>query len=160
MAYRLVLILDEGPSRVPLENGDNLLGSSSECAVTIPHPTVSRRHAVLRVGADGVTISDLESRNGVRVDSRRVPTATIEAGTRFQVGGVTIRLEEVADHDLEAAVVLDSEAAASTSLRSEERGDFSTFGSGPAEAFSASAAYTIYKILYFITTKCSGCSAG
>jgi pSer/pThr/pTyr-binding forkhead associated (FHA) protein len=54
---------------------------------------VSRRHARLRSDAGSLLLSDLESRNGTRVNERRVKgEQRIELGTPFQVGRTVLRV--------------------------------------------------------------------
>lgn len=70
-----------------LPEGDLLIGRSASCGLTIDDPLVSRNHARLTVSAEGVTIEDAGSRNGIRVNGRtvsgRIPLAD---GARFRVG--------------------------------------------------------------------------
>ena len=54
---------------------------------------VSRRHARLRADSGSLLLSDLESRNGTRVNERRVRgEQRIEVGTPFQVGRTVLRV--------------------------------------------------------------------
>ncbi|HEV2262229.1 MAG TPA: FHA domain-containing protein [Candidatus Rubrimentiphilum sp.] len=54
---------------------------------------VSRKHARLRAQGGSLLLSDLDSRNGTRVNQRRVKgEQRIEPGTRFQVGRTTLRV--------------------------------------------------------------------
>jgi hypothetical protein len=55
---------------VPL--GQFVIGRSAECQLSLEDPLVSRRHALLTVRRDGVTIEDLGSRNGVLLNGRRI----------------------------------------------------------------------------------------
>jgi predicted component of type VI protein secretion system len=48
--------------------GDTLVGRSEECDITIFDPSVSRRHARIRVADGRVVLEDLGSRNGCRVN--------------------------------------------------------------------------------------------
>jgi predicted component of type VI protein secretion system len=48
--------------------GDTLIGRSEECDVTIFDPSVSRRHACIRIFSGRVVLEDLGSRNGCRVN--------------------------------------------------------------------------------------------
>src|SRR5947207_9930597 len=58
-----------GGERFSLGRGTHVIGRQRGCAVTVPANTVSSRHAQLDVADDGgVTISDLNSTNGTRVD--------------------------------------------------------------------------------------------
>jgi RNA polymerase subunit RPABC4/transcription elongation factor Spt4 len=66
------------------------IGRSPDCHITIEDPLVSRRHARIRITADGQAhVSDLESRNGVRVNGTPVPKGTERAlvdGDRIRLG--------------------------------------------------------------------------
>lgn len=54
---------------------------------------ISRRHARLRTQSGSLLLSDLESRNGTRVNERRVRgEQRIEPGTTFQVGRTVLRV--------------------------------------------------------------------
>ncbi len=48
-------------------SGELVLGRGSDCAIQIDDPSVSRRHAALAIGPDGITVRDLASSNGTRV---------------------------------------------------------------------------------------------
>ncbi len=57
------------PGRVhPLIYGDNVIGRDSNAEVFLDAADISRRHARVRVGADGVEVEDLGSKNGVTID--------------------------------------------------------------------------------------------
>ncbi|MFH1688419.1 MAG: SpoIIE family protein phosphatase [bacterium] len=62
----------------PLEPGRYVVGRSDDADITIPHRTVSRRHAELVVDDDGRTVSveDLGSHNGTLVNGRRISVLT------------------------------------------------------------------------------------
>src|SRR5436190_14148362 len=58
-----------GGERFHLDRGSHVIGRHPGCEVTVPADTVSSRHAQVDVADDGaVTISDLNSTNGTRVD--------------------------------------------------------------------------------------------
>ncbi len=106
MSLRLIVDSDNRKLRFPLVEGPNRLGSSPGCAVRIIHPSVSRRHAVIHVQDGKAEIEDLESRNGTRVEGRRVQGGQqpLAVGATMTLGGVRAVLEEVSEKDLEAAV--------------------------------------------------------
>jgi RNA polymerase subunit RPABC4/transcription elongation factor Spt4 len=66
------------------------IGRSPECHITIEDPLVSRRHARIRITPDGqALLSDIESRNGVRVNGTLVPKGSEVAladGDRIRLG--------------------------------------------------------------------------
>ena len=98
----------------PLDAGDNLIGRDSACEVVIKGPTVSRRHASLRVsyGRNQVVLSDLGSVNGtvVRPDTRlHSETRELQPGDEIQIGDVVLRLA-VEDHEEEAHTMIGEHA--------------------------------------------------
>jgi len=95
--------------RFPLEHGENVVGSLAGCAARLRHPSVSRRHAVLRVGDGGVEVEDLGSRNGTHYEGQAVRHAHLSPGGLVVFGAVEARLEEVPEGDLEAALLFSGE---------------------------------------------------
>ena len=71
------------------EAGEQVIGREEGCSVHLPGNDVSRRHAVLRKGDTGLSaeIVDLDSRNGVRVNGRRVSSAHLRRGDVVRLGG-------------------------------------------------------------------------
>lgn len=70
-----------------LRPGTTYVGRSSECQITIEDPLVSRQHARFDVEAGRVTVSDLNSRNGVKVNGQ--PTqdrVVLRNGDRIRIG--------------------------------------------------------------------------
>jgi hypothetical protein len=66
-----------------------LLGRAADCDLTLPHDSVSRHHARLTIRADGsARLEDLGSKNGLRIDSRRVPVADLVGPCWFALGDV------------------------------------------------------------------------
>lgn len=59
-------------SVVPLSEGVNVLGRDRDVAVLVGHPSVSRRHAQVRVDGRSAVLEDLGSHNGTWVGSKRV----------------------------------------------------------------------------------------
>ncbi|MEX5716906.1 FtsK/SpoIIIE domain-containing protein, partial [Geodermatophilus maliterrae] len=53
---------------VPLTTGRHVLGRGAGATLPLPDPGVSRRHVQLDVGAGGITVTDLGSINGSRLD--------------------------------------------------------------------------------------------
>ncbi len=73
-----VLVGEVGGERVELSltDGDQVVGRSADADLNIDHPNVSRRHARLAVGDEGIVVEDLGSRNGTRVNGRRITAPT------------------------------------------------------------------------------------
>lgn len=83
------LLLVAGPSvgfQLEFQN-EATLGRSPSCEVPIPDDKVSRRHAKLLVRDGGVRVLDLRSRNGTRVNGKRIQgEVPLTPGDRIQVG--------------------------------------------------------------------------
>lgn len=72
---------------IPLGEGEFVAGRDEECAVVIDASTVSRRHAKIVVRADSITIEDLESTNGTRVNGMPITVPTVIAhGNSVELG--------------------------------------------------------------------------
>ena len=101
VCYRLRGRVGEDDRRFPLAPGENPVGGSRSNAVALPVHGVSRRHAMLRLASDGLTVEDLASKNGTFVNGRPVARSPVEAGDDLRFGPVTLRLEAVTAEDAE-----------------------------------------------------------
>jgi predicted component of type VI protein secretion system len=76
-----------------LGQGEFVIGRSAECQLALDDPLVSRKHALLIVGADSVVIKDLGSRNGVVVNGTKIDTSRILLdGDRVVIGSQEMTL--------------------------------------------------------------------
>ena len=79
-----------------LPPGQFVIGRGVDCQLAVDDPLVSRRHAVMHVGASGVVLEDLSSRNGVHVNGVRIEGAVrLSSGDRVGIGSQELVLEEV-----------------------------------------------------------------
>jgi transcriptional regulator with AAA-type ATPase domain len=85
---------------------DVSVGSAAQNDIVLPVPEVSRQHAVLRRAADAVEVRDLDSKNGVYVNERRVSAATLALGDEVRFGPVALRLEAIDERDVDLALPL------------------------------------------------------
>ncbi|SDC04803.1 DNA segregation ATPase FtsK/SpoIIIE, S-DNA-T family [Geodermatophilus telluris] len=74
-------------STVPLAAGRHVLGRGTGATLPLPDAGVSRRHALLEVGAGGIAVTDLGSTNGSRLDD-----ADLGAAARAWPPGAVLRL--------------------------------------------------------------------
>ncbi len=79
----------------PLTEPSAVLGRDVGLAISLPgEETVSRRHAELRVGPEGVSVVDLGSTNGTFVNARSIEGETpLQPGDTVQFGAVRCRYE-------------------------------------------------------------------
>jgi len=90
-----LLRLADGTS-LPVTHWENIIGSHKRCDLVIPLATVSRNHAVLTRYDDGSwTITDADSKNGVKVNGRTVSIYALEPGDVIEVGGLKMTLEPI-----------------------------------------------------------------
>ena len=69
-----------------LQGADVVLGRAPGCAVQIPDPTVSRRHAEITRDDQGYGVRDAGSLNGTYVDHERVDVAPLQDLNELQIG--------------------------------------------------------------------------
>lgn len=80
-----------GKQEFMVEAGETLFGRDPAAGVCIDHPSVSRRHASLSIGAGGAMLRDLGSRNGTFLNGRRVDgSVKIEHGAVIGLGPITL----------------------------------------------------------------------
>ncbi|MBR7178479.1 MAG: FtsW/RodA/SpoVE family cell cycle protein [Oscillospiraceae bacterium] len=81
---------------LPVKHWENIIGSHKSCDIVIPLVTVSRNHAVLTRYDDGSwTVSDADSKNGVKVNGKKVDIAALEPEDIIELGGLKLRLEPI-----------------------------------------------------------------
>eukprot|EP00878_Enallax_costatus_P002873 GHUV01003066.1.p2 GENE.GHUV01003066.1~~GHUV01003066.1.p2 ORF type:complete len:192 (+),score=47.40 GHUV01003066.1:321-896(+) len=91
------------PPPIPLQDGLYEVGRASPADIQINIPTVSSRHALLRVEDNKVCITDLNSTNGTLVDGKELgpmDNIEVEVGSEVIFGDMYLakfRLDEVPD---------------------------------------------------------------
>ncbi len=81
---------DGAERTVVLTQPVTVLGRGQESDVQVADTGVSRRHAEVRLEADGAVLADLQSTNGTRVNGRRVGTARLRDGDRVDLGATSL----------------------------------------------------------------------
>lgn len=82
----------DGQRQVFLVHGiETVIGRDLGNPVQIESGYVSKRHAVIRLGAQGYTIADLNSSNGIAINGQRVTTALLKDGDRIELGSEVLR---------------------------------------------------------------------
>src|SRR5258706_12604011 len=90
--------LTHGAQRVPLAEGDTIVGRGAECDVVLDSQIVSRRHARIQLIDGAVFIDDLGSINGISIDGRRVHERTrIAPGAKIGLADVELVLAQTID---------------------------------------------------------------
>ncbi len=124
-----------------------VIGRAPDCDVCLPHPMVSRYHALLEKVPEGLRLRDLASVNGVWVAGRRIAEPVpIHDGERVGVGPFLFTLRQGVIHSLDSSRSLRLEArqlgegrAARPTVRNASCWTTSTSSSTPASSSACSA---------------------
>ena len=110
-----------------LQDGVVTIGRADDQAIVLPHPSISRRHARIRVTEDGYLIEDAESTNGVFVDSERIAAPTLlRSDARIHIGvfGLTYRDGRLVPANVEGNIqVTATDATLEIPVVNEETGE-------------------------------------
>lgn len=87
-----VLVMPDG-SRLELVDGTLVLGRSAECDILLDSTAASKRHAELRIHGGSVTLVDLGSTNGSRVNGEMVQERVLASGDSLELADVTLHVE-------------------------------------------------------------------
>jgi DNA-binding winged helix-turn-helix (wHTH) protein len=82
--------------RAGLSDGEHLLGRDPDLELFFDSPSVSRRHAVIRIAGDEATVEDLGSKNGTFVGDRRLDSSSrLSDGDVIRLGSVVMTFKIV-----------------------------------------------------------------
>ncbi len=82
--------------KLPITHWENVIGRSKHSDIVIDFPTVSRNHAVLTRYDDGSwTISDVGSKDGVRVNGKKISIRPLRPQDVISIGGVEMMLQPI-----------------------------------------------------------------
>lgn len=73
---------------------DIFIGRSPECDIILKEPSVSWKHAVIRIEPNGWHIEDLNSTNGTFVNERQIQSASLTSNDRIHIGLHSFNLME------------------------------------------------------------------
>lgn len=85
---RPCLIFDDRP--LLLMEGPNVIGRAPDATIQCLGAGVSRYHARIVVSADGVTVEDLNSKNGTYVRNERIASARLSDGDEIRLGAACL----------------------------------------------------------------------
>lgn len=113
---------------------DIVIGRGADCNLRLSAPQISRRHCFLRVGRDGVSVTDLDSSNGTWVEGRRIDSGVrceVVDGSFLSLGPIRflvhVRAETVSSDLLPSGVLnedlLDASSNSTTPSNGPQRSD-------------------------------------
>ncbi|MFT5284655.1 MAG: pSer/pThr/pTyr-binding forkhead associated (FHA) protein [Planctomycetota bacterium] len=121
MATRFWLCIKSGERRdetIPIAGEAVVVGRAAECALSLTAPGLSGKHARFELEAGGVRVTDLESRNGTKVDGVSVTSHLLAHGDRIALGKIEF---ELVDHEFLGEVDLEAPAEESISISHIDR---------------------------------------
>jgi pSer/pThr/pTyr-binding forkhead associated (FHA) protein len=143
------LVFKEGPfAGRRVEVGEEVVVGREDAGLTIEDEEISRRHAVIRPGNDGIEIEDLGSRNGTFVNGVRIESTTqLAGGDTVKLGQSVFEVESAraAATVVSAAAPPTPAAAAPTPAVAPAPQVATGARSAPAAAFGTYAAPTAGK---------------
>jgi adenylate cyclase len=93
MAALILSLADDPAVKWTLRDGTMTVGRASTCDIAVQHPSVSRMHARLTVGATSCRVSDLGSSNGTFINGIRIAgEAEMRDGDAIAFGEVHIKV--------------------------------------------------------------------
>ncbi len=94
MDVNLVMFREDGSRKVfALREGVSTIGRKTDCDIRVPLAIVSRRHAEVSVGEEGVSIKDLGAANGTYLNNQRVQEEELEPGDQIVIGPVVFTVQ-------------------------------------------------------------------
>jgi len=113
-----LLVSATGDRRFTLAAGATLVaGRDIACDLPILDPGVSRRHVELRVDEDGVSLTDLASRNGTWINGTRVEQGRAHPGDTVNFGTVGFSLLRATDAAARPAITTSALDGSATVIR-------------------------------------------
>jgi len=147
MPVRLVA-LDEGPD-ILLDRAMVVVGRHPSCDTRLDSLRVSRQHCCMSQDKGEVTVRDLGSTNGIRINGQRVERGRLRHGDELSIAHMRFRLENGQGHEqtivesdgpLSGAARVpadDPKLAPPSPVEINAVGDASPFGTGGENAFAA-----------------------
>ena len=91
MSFRLLSVSGDQEFEL-VKDRTYVVGRAVTSEIPIFDPTISRRHAELRVSAAGAQVKDLGSSNGTFINGARITDGTLSAGDSITFGKVVFQL--------------------------------------------------------------------
>ena len=136
---RKLIVKDGRGQRELLLVGNMVIGRDPTCDVSDANPLLSRRHAEFVVGPQGVSVRDLNSRNGILVNGTKVGDAVLRPGDTVQVGHLQLQFVEEAAPAADVAEPADAEATMAFRPPAHPAGRVATPATAPPVAATPAA---------------------
>lgn len=88
---------ESSPTSFRLDAGSCIVGSAAGCDIVVSDRAVSRNHVELSLAPEGVSVSDLGSRNGTFYSGQRIEKMVLGLGGRLSLGSTVLAVEADTD---------------------------------------------------------------
>ncbi|MBI5496787.1 MAG: GAF domain-containing protein [Deltaproteobacteria bacterium] len=95
--YRFEISDGTTQSHYDLREGDTIVGRAEGCGLVLDNKGVSRQHVRVTVAGSRVHVTDLGSKNGIKINAAPVTGGALHGGDKVEVGPYLLTLEEVTD---------------------------------------------------------------
>jgi pSer/pThr/pTyr-binding forkhead associated (FHA) protein len=89
----VLTVREAGAERRVVFDTRAIVGRDPDCTLVLESRSVSRKHAIVERTANGWTVHDLSSANGLFVEGKRVSEAPLAPGTSLRFGDVEATFE-------------------------------------------------------------------
>lgn len=97
--HRVRISSTAGQSEIELLEGKNIVGRDAKCRVRIDDAKASREHCQLKISDNEAKVIDLDSRNGILVNGKKVTEARLQSGDRILIGVTALVYEVIEKSD-------------------------------------------------------------
>jgi predicted component of type VI protein secretion system len=94
MPARLVPLIAGSAPTISLHRPVLLIGRHPDCDVRLDLPAISRRHCCVALAYDRLTIRDLGSRHGTRVNGALIEESRLVPGDEIAIGPLIYRFDD------------------------------------------------------------------
>ncbi len=79
---------EDAPREIALSRDEMTIGRGEECEAIILHSSISREHARIKKVKQGYVLLDLQSRNGIHINGKKVAENLLRDGMQVRIGDV------------------------------------------------------------------------
>ena len=79
---------EDAPREIAFSRDEMTIGRGEECEAIILHSSISREHARIKKVKQGYVLLDLQSRNGVHINGKKVAENLLRDGMQVRIGDV------------------------------------------------------------------------
>lgn len=132
MSVKLLVFKSDGTRKdIPIKQGVTLIGRGEDVQLRLSLGNISRHHCELKLAQGQLTVRDLQSANGTRVNSQQVNQAVLRPGDQLAVGPVTFIVQVDGEPSDPAPVITQLKPTSKSRGKTAKRADLDLSASRP-----------------------------